>query len=105
MNTTTAAVTIAYQSVQIVEEQVVLSLGELCGGADADAALIGELVAHGVLEPTGQGPDTWQFMGPSLALTRRAMRLIQDLGLNAAGVAVVVELLARIDELERRHGR
>jgi hypothetical protein len=39
----------------------------------------------------------------ALAL-RRAVRLRRDLGLNYAGAVLATELLARIDELERRLG-
>jgi len=98
-----ARVTIVCEVVQVVEEQVDLSLSELCRGCGTDDALVAELVAHGLLEPTGLGPDTWRFGGPSLALMRRAQRLIEDLGMNAAGAAVAIELLDRIDWLERRN--
>jgi chaperone modulatory protein CbpM len=39
------------------------------------------------------------------ALLARAMRLRRDLGLNYAGAVLAVELLDRIDQLERRLGR
>lgn len=90
--------------VQVVEEQVEFTLWELCSSCAADDALVAELVAHGLLEPAGAGPDTWCFNGASLAVTRRAQRLIDDLGVNAAGAAVVIELMERIDRLERSAG-
>ena len=86
--------------VQVVEEQVEFTLVELCRSCAADDALVAELVAHGLLEPAGAGPDTWCFSGASLAMTRRAQRLVDDLGVNAAGAAVAIELMERIDRLE-----
>ena len=87
---------------EIVEETIELSLPELCHSCDASAELVAELVAHGLLEPAGAAPEWWRFAGTSLATTRRAARLMQDLELNAPGAAVVIELLERIDELQRK---
>jgi chaperone modulatory protein CbpM len=93
------------EGVEIVEEQVQLSLADLCHSGGASPALVAELVAHGLLEPAGGAPESWRFGGVSLAVARRAQRLVDDLGLNAAGAAVVIELLQRIDWLERNQGR
>ena len=60
-----------------------------------------QLVACGLLDPAGDAPQSWRFGGASLGLTRRALRLMQDLGVNAPGAAVAIELLDRIDRLER----
>jgi chaperone modulatory protein CbpM len=103
MNAQAVVVTVC-NVVQVVEEQVEFTLVELCRSCLAEDALVAELVAHGVLEPAGVGPDSWRFSGSSLAVTRRAQRLIDDLGVNAAGAAVAIELLARIDRLERGAG-
>ena len=98
-----ASVTIVYAAVEVVEQQVVLTLDELCRGGGVSAALVQDLVAYGLLDPAGErNPETWRFAGASLAITRRAQRLIDDLGINASGAAVVIELLARIERLERR---
>lgn len=93
--------TIVCDVVQVVEEQLEMSLPELCRCGGAPHGLVLELVAHGLLDPSGAGPEDWRFAGSSLALTRRAQRLIDDLGLNAAGAAMVIELLERIAQLER----
>ena len=103
MNAQAMVVTVC-DVVQVVEEQLEFTFVELCRSCTVDDALVVELVAHGLLEPAGVGPDNWRFSGSSLALTRRAQRLIDDLGVNAAGAAVVIELLARIDRLERGAG-
>ena len=100
MNAQAVVVTVC-SVVQVVEEQVEFTLAELCRSVAADDALVAELVAHGLLEPAGAGPESWRFSGASLALTRRALRLIDDLGVNAAGAAVAIELMGRIDRLER----
>jgi chaperone modulatory protein CbpM len=100
-----STVVIVCETVEVVEEQIELSLVELCRSVGAEPALVAELVAHGLLEPAGPDPDRWRFSGASLALTRRAQRLIDDLGVNAAGAVVAIELLGRIEQLERNQRR
>jgi chaperone modulatory protein CbpM len=96
---TQASVTIVCDQVEVVEQQPELSLAELCRCAGASAGLVAELVEHGVLSPQ-PGAD-WRFDGRSLAIVRRAGRLVRQLGVNAAGAAVAIELLERIEQLER----
>jgi hypothetical protein len=55
--------------------------------------LVRRLVALGLLEP---------YPRDAAARVARAARLRRDLGLNWAGAVLACELLARIDELERR---
>ena len=100
MNNSTS-VTIFCEVVQVVEEQVALSLAELCRCVGASAELVAELVDHGLLTPLAGPGEGWRFGGSSLAVTRRAHRLMGDLGVNAAGAAVAIELLDRIERLER----
>lgn len=104
MNKEGAGVVVVCEVVEVVEEQVELSLTQLCRSCAAEPTLVFELVAHGLLDPGGTdaGTEHWRFTGTSLALTRRAQRLIQDLGLNVAGAVVAIELLERIERLEHR---
>jgi chaperone modulatory protein CbpM len=86
---------------QVVEEEVEMTLGELCQASDTDHALIQQLVAHGVLEPRGNAPQGWVFVGPSLQRTRAAVRLMRDLELNLPGAALALDLLEQIARLQR----
>jgi chaperone modulatory protein CbpM len=87
----------------IAEEQEMLSLARLCELCGAGSGLIEELVAEGVIE-VSPGPDT-RFAGTALRRARIAVRLQRDLGVNTAGVAVVIDLLERIEVLEGLRGR
>jgi chaperone modulatory protein CbpM len=98
---TSTSVTLFCETVQVVEEEVDLSLTELCRCVGASAELVAELVDHGLLTPREDPVEGWRFGGASLAVTRRALRLMGDLGVNAAGAAVAIELLDRIERLER----
>lgn len=79
-----------------------LSLQELCRFCHADEAWVMELVEYGVLEPVGSARDTWYFRGANIVRAKKAHRLHQDLGINAAGVAMLLELLEERDKMLRR---
>jgi chaperone modulatory protein CbpM len=89
----------------ILEEEVVLSLGEVCRASRLSAERVIELAEEGVIEPIGRNPASWRFRGVSLRRIRCAQRLEQDLGLNTAGVALVLDLLEELEELRTRLGR
>ncbi len=77
-------------------------LEELSGACAVEQRFIVELVDEGVLEARGSTDD--RFGGEALRRARRALRLQRDLGLNAAGTALALQLLDRIEDLERRLG-
>jgi chaperone modulatory protein CbpM len=82
----------------ILEEESELTLGEICMACEVHAERIIELVEEGVLEPAGRDTAHWRFAGGSLHRARIACRLQQDLGVNTAGAALILDLM---DELER----
>ena len=86
----------------IVEESVTFTLIELCRACRGSDRQLLALVDEGVLDPIGSGPDDWVFGGSSLGRARTALRLIDDLALGPAGVALVLDLLSQIDELKAR---
>ena len=86
----------------VVEEDVELSTLELCRACRASEELVEVWVHEGVLRPLGESPEAWRFGGDSLARTRLATRLMHDLDINSAGVALALDLLDHITELESR---
>ena len=81
----------------ILDETTTLTLDELSYACSVRIERIVELVDEGILEPVGRDLEEWCFPGPSLGRARIAMHLQRDLGINPAGVALVLDLL---DELE-----
>ena len=79
-----------------------LSLQDLCRFCEAEEAWVVELVEYGVLEPNGSTAQTWRFRGASIVRAKKARRLNRDLGINTAGVALVLELLEERDAVMRR---
>lgn len=86
----------------IVEEQVELTLSDLCVACAVQTERIIELVDEGVLKPAGREPGHWRFGGASLRRAGVALRLQRDLEINLAGVALALELLDEIETLRAR---
>ena len=84
----------------ILEEEIHLSLRELCDACAVHAEFITELVNEGVIEPSGFDKSHWCFSCVSLHRIRAAKHLQRDLGVNLAGVALALDLL---DEMQRLH--
>ena len=87
----------------VLDEQVLLTLQEVCVACASRKEWIVEFVEEGILEPVSTERSPWQFPASSLNRARTAVRLHRDLGVNAAGVALALDLLDEIDNLKRRH--
>ena len=85
----------------ILDRKATFTLTEFCRASGADRSLVFEMVEEGLIEPKGPAPD-WQFHGDALVRARRAVRLLNDLGVNMPGAALALDLL---DELDRMRGR
>ena len=83
----------------VVEVESGFTLLELCRSGGAAPEEVSVWVIEGVLEPVGQGPHDWCFAGSALRRARLAMRLARDLEVNAAGVALALDLLDEIAAL------
>lgn len=86
---------------EIVDELTEITIVELCRSCAVEAELIEAMIDEGVIEPTRKRDQGWCFTLSTVKRTRVAVRLQRDLGVNLAGAALVIELLARIEHLER----
>jgi chaperone modulatory protein CbpM len=90
----------------LLDEETELSLNELCSACSSSAEWIIELVEEGALEPIEAKvhiqQTQWRFSVNSLQRARTALRLQRDLGINTAGIALALDLLDKIEELESR---
>jgi len=87
---------------EIFEEEIELSLADLCRACQLPAERVFELVEQGVVEPIGRDPAGWRFQGISVRRVRCAQRLEQDLGVNVAGAALAIDLLEELERLRAR---
>ena len=81
-----------------VEEHPILTFDELCHAAGISEEAMQEMINFGVIEPRGFSPEGWRFDANHLRRIRTALHLQQDLEVNLAGIALVLDLL---DQMER----
>lgn len=85
--------------IEIIET---LTLGELSHFCHVQADWVVSLVDYGVLDPLEVDAGEWRFTPPNVLRARKARRLTHDLGLNLAGVALVLDLIEERDALARK---
>ncbi|MEE9351387.1 MAG: chaperone modulator CbpM [Thiotrichaceae bacterium] len=88
----------------ILEETESLSMAELCKNCHQPAEAMIKLIEQGIISPCSpyrqQTISEWRFHSSSLIRADKAMRIKRDLGVNLAGIALVLELLDEISELK-----
>jgi chaperone modulatory protein CbpM len=92
---------------QLVEEETLITLEELCRHCTVELEEIVTFVREGILDPADELLDWqqarhWQFHISSVWRVRTLVRLQRDLGVNLPGAALALELLDRIEELQRQ---
>jgi len=90
---------------ELLDEELEMSLDELCEACPGPNRWVVELVEEGVIEPVGDASGDWRFTGTSLARAQVALRLRRDLELNTAGIALAIDLMEEIRELRQRLSR
>jgi len=86
----------------LLDEDVEMTLAQLCQACELSEAQIIELVEQGIIDPLGPKPAEWRFVSVSLRRVRITRNLQRDLGVNAPGAALALELLEEIEELRAR---
>jgi len=89
----------------VLEEDVELTLADLCRACRLPAERVYEFIEEGVIEAVGREPGGWRFRGVSLQRIRIAQRLQRDLGVNLSGAALAIELLEELEQLRARLDR
>ncbi len=87
---------------QMLDETAWFDIGQLCTYLRVERHWIVELVDAGVIEPRGPAPEAWSFPASALVRARATARLVNDLGVNLAGVALILDLIEERRRLERR---
>jgi len=87
---------------ELLEAEVELSLAELCSACELSEAEVIELVEEGIVEPRGRRPSSWRFQAVSLRRIRISANLQKQLGVNAPGAALALDLLEEVEALRAR---
>ena len=91
---------------QLVEEETVITLEELCRHCTVKIEEIMIMVDEGILDPQVERLEPaaaaeWHFHISSVKRVRTVVHLQRDLGVNLPGAALALELLDRIAELKK----
>lgn len=86
---------------QILEDDYLVTLNDLCRSCLVETETVTMLVAEGIIDPMGEKVEQWQFSVSSLRRVKTVIHLQRDLGVNLAGAALALELLDQIAELRR----
>ncbi len=86
----------------VLSEQETVTLDELAGLCTVERRWVVELVEQGALEPLGPVRGEWRFSATVLGRVQAAARLQRDLDLDAAGIALALDLLDEIESLRAR---
>jgi chaperone modulatory protein CbpM len=79
-----------------------ISKQELCRACSLSTEEFEELIAYGALKPIEAVKEQYLFSADCLAPLRTATKLRRDFDLDLFTVALMLEYLGRIDELERQ---
>jgi len=88
----------------IARWSVCLRVGDMAALCGIHPELVHRFVRLGLLDPIGRdsaGGD-WLFSREAVPIVKKILRLRNELGINYAGIGVVLELLERIEYLEGR---
>jgi chaperone modulatory protein CbpM len=92
-----------------LEERGVVTLRELAESSGLTEHELEDLVALGAIEPVDPDAQHWSFAAGCIIPARAACRLRDDFELDVQGLALVMSLLDRVEELEaelqRLHAR
>jgi MerR family transcriptional regulator/heat shock protein HspR len=90
-------------------EHVFLSLEDLASAAGLHPGLVEQFVDYGLIDPSADPGPRSLFPASAVERLRRIIRLKCDLGVNLAGIAVILEMRDRLvslqEELARLQGR
>ena len=86
---------------EVVDDSMEITIVELCRSCAVDTDLVEAMIDEGILEPVGKRGTDWCFSYISVKRTLTVIRLQRDLGVTLAGAALAIELLDRLERLQR----
>lgn len=85
----------------VLDEEVTLTLEEVCEVCGIHETVVIEMVAEGIAEPLDDTSSSLRFSGIAVTRLMTAFRLQRDLHINLAGAALALDLLDQIRTLKR----
>lgn len=82
-------------------EYSLLTLDQLSEAAELQSTLVEKFIQHGLIEPSGAQATGSLFTISCIERLRRIVRLRRDLGVNLAGIAVILDMRQRMEEMQK----
>lgn len=86
----------------ILEKNQTLTLEEFSFATKVDKNLIIEMVEYQLLHPEGNDPSHWRFDSISLHRGRIAASFYHELEVNLPGIALALDLLDKLEDLQKQ---
>jgi chaperone modulatory protein CbpM len=86
----------------ILDENVTYTLADFCRICGVSEDDVIKMVNVGILEPYGETYSRWEFTFLQLQRFKKALHLKRDLNLGPSGIALSLELLEEIKQLQNR---
>ena len=86
-----------------LQSELRLSSEQLAAAVGVSPATLARLVRLTLIEPAT--PDGNEFTAETAARLRKMLRLHSDLGVDLYGIAIILDLLERLESLESELGR
>ena len=87
---------------RIIDQETTLTFEEVCRVIQADDQLIMQFVEYHIIQPKGTSKLNWQFDDLALKRAQLARNFYYDLEVNFEGIALLIDLLERIESLEKQ---
>ena len=91
-----------YELVRCETAEQRLTIESLASTVNVDPRMLEKFVTYGVVEPVQIDNGVEWFDIAAIGRVRMIGQLRRDLGINLAGIAVVLDLLERIERLQRQ---
>ncbi|HFC05283.1 MAG TPA: MerR family transcriptional regulator [Rhizobiales bacterium] len=84
----------------LLNDRPEMTLEDVCIACGLGTDTIVTYVQEGLIDVPGDNAASWRFSETQIVHIQKATRLEHDLRLNPAGSVLVLELLARIEDLQ-----
>jgi chaperone modulatory protein CbpM len=86
----------------LLDIDTLLTLDELCHASLCSHDFVIEMIDLQLIHPQGEDPQHWQFDSISLHRVKIAHSFHHDLEINLQGIALALDLLEQIEQLQAR---
>lgn len=83
----------------------ILGVEQVCMVVEISRPELIQVIELGIVEPPGNSPEEWVFDINMLSVLRRAQRLHRQLEVSWSGIALAMQLLDEVEQLQTENQR